>query len=118
MIWKPAKTLGLVAGLIIGLTIGGVCLLLLTTLAKQPLSISLFILIVLFFVSFILFILWIYFYWSFLSLRYDLDRNRLVIRAAGVRHLIPMGAIQRLVRGAELTPTDEFRGLNWPGYSP
>ncbi|MBI4301632.1 MAG: hypothetical protein HY664_03415 [Chloroflexi bacterium] len=61
----------------------------------------------------LLFAFWSYGCWS---LRYSLDRNRLVIRWANSQHVIPLGAITGLVWGQKEGPRMGFRTIRWFGY--
>jgi hypothetical protein len=56
-------------------------------------------------------------YWTYAcaTLRYDLDRNGLVIHWGFVRQMVPLDSVKRLARG-ELIPLAGIRGINWPGY--
>jgi hypothetical protein len=57
-------------------------------------------------------------YWTAgaLTLRYHLDRNGIVIVWAGMRQIIPLTAIQRIVSGTEIPgQVVRRRGLWWPG---
>lgn len=54
---------------------------------------------------------------SCLTLRYDLDRNGVVVHWAGTRQVIPIRNIQRILSGSELKgPIVRRRGLRWPGH--
>lgn len=56
-------------------------------------------------------------YWTYCcaTLRYSIDRNGLVIRWGDVRQVIPMGKIERLVPGREVSSV-RLRGVSWPGH--
>jgi len=56
-------------------------------------------------------------YWVYgaFNMRYWLDRNGLVIIWAATRQVIPIGRIERMVKGEGLRLRG-FRGLAWPGY--
>lgn len=56
-------------------------------------------------------------YWTMAlaSLRYTVDRNGLVIAWAGIRQIIPLQAIERLVPGTSLE-VPNVRGVSWFGY--
>ena len=56
-------------------------------------------------------------YWTMAlaSLRYTVDRNGLVIAWAGVRQVVPLQAIERLVPGTSLE-VPRVRGISWLGY--
>jgi hypothetical protein len=55
------------------------------------------------------------------QLRYEFDRNRLLIVRAGTRHIIPLQSIVRLLEGGQddvdlLAQDVRLRGIRWPGY--
>ena len=56
-------------------------------------------------------------YWTMAlaSLRYTVDRNGLVIAWAGIRQVIPLQAIERLVPGTSLE-VPKVHGISWFGY--
>ena len=56
-------------------------------------------------------------YWTYgcWSLRYELDRNGLVIHWGFIRQVIPLDSVKRLGRG-ELISSSPISGVNWPGY--
>jgi hypothetical protein len=49
------------------------------------------------------------------QLRYEFDRNRLLIARAGMQHTIPIESIERVVDGAEAKLAAKIRGVRWPG---
>jgi hypothetical protein len=54
---------------------------------------------------------------SWLSLRYRLDRNGIVIRSAGREEVIPIREVQRILPGERLGKgAVRRRGLHWPGH--
>jgi len=116
MLWKPSKALGLIVGLILLLTLVGIDALLLVSLRGQDLGLNLYLTSILLLLSLPLLALWMYWYYGLLTLRYQLDRNALIISAGMTRQIIPMPAIQRVVRGSEVKVAQGFRGIGWPGY--
>jgi len=48
-------------------------------------------------------------------LRYEFDRNQLVIHTAGAKQIVPTCQIERVVPGAEIEGTVRIRSLVWPG---
>jgi len=50
-------------------------------------------------------------------LRYEMDRNRLLIVRAGSQHIIPLKEIERVVDAGQLGLKTRIRGLRWPGYA-
>lgn len=116
MVWKPTKVLGAIVGLVILLTIVGVDGFLIENMLHQGLSLNLYFTAVLFLLSLPIVAVWLYWYVGFLTLRYHMDRNALTIASATGRQVIPLQAIQRIVPGAEMTVSQNFRGIGWPGY--
>ncbi len=49
------------------------------------------------------------------SLRYELDRNGLVIHCGFVRQVIPLDGVKRVTHG-ELIPLPNVKGVGWPGH--
>jgi len=60
-------------------------------------------------------IAWLYHMVVLLSLRYEMDRNRVCIACAFYRLTIPLAEIQEVVSSDEVASI-RFRGLHWPGY--
>jgi hypothetical protein len=116
MVWKPTKVLGAIVGLIILLTIVGVDGFLIENMLHQGLSLNLYFTALLFILSLPIVAVWLYWYIGFLTLRYHMDRNALTISSATGRQIVPLQAIQRIMPGAELTVSQNFRGIGWPGY--
>jgi hypothetical protein len=55
--------------------------------------------------------------YDLLHLRYEFDRNRLVIARAAVKQIVPMRSIQSIHLGAPGSSLKaRIRGLAWPGY--
>jgi hypothetical protein len=50
------------------------------------------------------------------QLRYEFDRNRLLIVRAGTRHTIPLQSIERVVEVGQAGLRARIRGVRWPGY--
>jgi hypothetical protein len=48
-------------------------------------------------------------------LRYEFDRNRLVIVRAGSRHIVPLTSIERVVEAGRAGLGARIRALRWPG---
>lgn len=116
MTWRPPKALGLCVGLVFVLTLAAVDFYLIRSMQGQPIGLNLFFMALLFTVSLPLFALWVYWYLGLITLRYQLDRNGLVITSLGYRYTIPMGAIREVRSGADVAVAQGFRGIGWPGY--
>ncbi|OQY22156.1 MAG: hypothetical protein B6I34_06290 [Anaerolineaceae bacterium 4572_32.1] len=74
------------------------------------------------FVQSVLFILslpWLallsYWLYALLTLRYQLDRNRLLIRQGATWQVIPLPEIEKVELGLQLTSPLRYRGAWWPG---
>lgn len=115
MICRPAKRTGLLAGLVIGATLLGVNALILQGLSRQTLGLGFYLTVLVFIGSTALFVLWLYRFAELLALRYELDRNALVIYTGLASYVIPLDAIERIVAGASLA-LQRFQGLDWPGF--
>jgi hypothetical protein len=60
-------------------------------------------------------VLVVYRIYDLTQLRYEFDRNRLLIARAGMQHTIPIESIERVVDGAEAKWAAKIRGVRWPG---
>lgn len=49
------------------------------------------------------------------SASYRVDRNAITIRWGRVQQVIPLGDVEKILRGTELGKVTRFRGLRWPG---
>ena len=116
MMWKPPKTLGVVAGLIVVSTIVGIDAFLIRTMVGQDIGLDLFFTALVVVLTFPLLFLWCRWYYGLLTLRYYLDRNGLVISTGTCRHTVPLGSIERVVPGTQVSTSRGFRGVSWPGY--
>ncbi len=116
MTWKPAKTLGFIVGLIFILTLLGIDFFLVRTLFIQEIGLNFYVTALLLVLSVPLLVLWCHWFYGFISLRYYLDRNGLIILGGGYRHVVPMDSIRSIVRGDQVTLAQGFRGVGWPGY--
>jgi hypothetical protein len=67
--------------------------------------------------AFFLVLAGIYAYWTWgcISLAYVVDRNAFTIRWGGIRQVVPIGNIRRLIPGNE-GETPHIEGINWPGH--
>ena len=53
--------------------------------------------------------------YGILSLQYVVSRDGVIIRWAGIRHFLPMRAIERVVPASDVEERTLFWGLAWPG---
>lgn len=116
MVWKPAKTLGLIGGLVIVLAIIGVDLFLLQSARGRGFEVNSYLSVLLLILSIPLLVLWVYWYYGLLTLHYRLDRDGLVIACGTCSYIVPMEAIEEIIPGRELKVLQGFRGVGWPGY--
>jgi len=116
MLWKPSKALGLIVGVILLLTLLGSATFLLESLRRQPLGLGAFLTGLLLLCSLPLLAILLYGLYGLITLRYELDRNALVISSGLRREVIPLPAVQRVLHGSEIKVVQGFRGLGWPGY--
>ena len=116
MAFEPAKTLGLVVGLIILLTIVAVDLFLIDWTLRQHFDLGSYLTGLLLVFSLPLLALLGYWYYGLLALRYYLDRNALVIGCGAFRRVVPLDSIVSIVPGSQVTVSRGFRGIGWPGY--
>jgi hypothetical protein len=54
--------------------------------------------------------------YGLLTLTYDVNRDRVLIRWAASEQVVPMGRITRIVEGSQLGRPVRWRGIRWPGY--
>jgi len=116
MVWKPTKTLGLVVGLVVALSVVGVDIFLVARMLDGGFDLSSYFAGLLFVLSLPLLTLLGYWYYGLLTLHYYLDRNALVIRCGVFSQVVPLGSIRRVVSGNEATVSRGFRGVSWAGY--
>ena len=79
MVWRPAKAMGLIVGVIVLLTILGLQVFLVQSMVSQRPGSMLFLTALLLLGSLPLLVLWSYWYYELISLRYYLDRKRQLI---------------------------------------
>lgn len=53
--------------------------------------------------------------YDFMLLRYEFDRNRLMIATAATKQIIPMHSIKQVISGRDVE-IERMRTLTWPGY--
>lgn len=116
MVWKPAKRLGLVVGLIILIAILAVEAFLLQGMLGQSIGLNLFFTGLLFVLGLPVLCVWMYWYYGLLKLSYEMDRNTLVIDCGSPRHRIPLEIIEGIVPADRVGIVPGFRGAGWPGY--
>ncbi len=53
--------------------------------------------------------------YGLVTLAYDVNRDRVLIRWAASEQIVPMGRIMRVIEGDQLARPVRWRGLRWPG---
>jgi hypothetical protein len=116
MVFKPRRAGGVLVGIAIILTILALDALLLSYLRWGQISLIFFVFALLVLLSLPVLALLGYLVYALWSLRYHLHRDALTIFWGAIQHVIPMGSIREVVRGAELEGQIEVRGVRWPGH--
>lgn len=122
MTWRAKLSVGVPLGLlfmiaIVALDIWLVDLLLNDHIRPQQISFLSFVVVMLVLVSVPLLLVLVYQTIGCLTLRYQLDRNGVLIRWGGSTRIVPIRDIQRVIRGEPLGSTVvRRRGLRWPGH--
>jgi len=116
MVCKPSKTLGLIVGLAIALTVVGVDVFLIQRMLRQGFGLDLYFTGLLFMSTLPLLALLAYWYHGLVALRYYLDRNALVIACGAFSHVVPLDCVLGGVPGSQVVVSRGFRGIGWPGY--
>ena len=116
MVWKPAKALGVAAGLTMAITVVGIGIFLVGRIVEPGLSLNWYFTVLLLGLSLVLLALWAYWYYGLLTLRNHLDRNSLTIASGGISYRVPMDAILSIVPGNQVAASQGFHGIAWPGY--
>lgn len=122
MTWRakisPGVPLGLLfIGLVVALDFWLLDHLINHSIRVQQINLLSFLMLVAVLVSIPLLILLIYQTLGCLTLRYNLDRNGLIIRWIGTQQCVPIRDIQRIVSGHHFEGTIVHRrGLRWPGH--
>jgi hypothetical protein len=49
------------------------------------------------------------------QLRYEFDRNRLLVARAGTQHIVPLTSIDRVIDASQAGLKARIKGLRWPG---
>lgn len=113
MVFKTALSRQKWEGLLACIWIVLIDLLLLIWMARRPVDATKFLLIVLFCLSLPLLAHLAYRTWSIFTLEYWVDRNALTISWAGIRQIVPLHAIKRIIDG-EVQDLSHPRWGHWP----
>jgi len=116
MIWKPSKTLGLLVGLLMLLTLVGVQVLLVHSLCAQEAGVSAYLTALQLLIFLPLLIRWLGSYYGLITLSYDVDSESLVIHCGLTHYRVPLGSIRDVLPGHDVRMSESFRGVGWPGY--
>jgi len=113
--WKPNTSRGVLVG--VGLVLAIVLLDagLLVRVVRGPLNGVTFIFAFLVLLSLPVTALIAYRLYDLLHLRYEFDRNRLMIVTAATRQIIPMHSIERIIDSQDIDLQARINGLVWPG---
>lgn len=113
---RPPLTIGLVAGLVIGLTLLAINLILVRTAQSHPIGMNLYLTVLLLLFTIPLFLFWLYALIELLTIGYTIDRNGITLGTLFVRQTIPHDAVTEISSGAAIHTVGRFRGLSWPGF--
>ena len=116
MKWKPDVRTGIWVGL--GIILGLVLIdgALLWRVVRGPINGLTFICALLVLLSLPTIVSIGYRVYNLTRLRYEFDRNRLLIFTAATRQIIPMNSIEQVIDGQSLEFKVKMHGLTWPGY--
>jgi hypothetical protein len=116
MVFNPRRSIGVLVGVAIVLSLLALDVLLLSYLRQSQISLVSFILALLVVFSLFLLALLGYLVYALLNLSYRLHRDALTIVWGATRQIIPMGSIQEVVRAEDSAEEITVRGVSWPGY--
>lgn len=117
MVFKPRRSIGVLVGIAIILSLLALDALLLSYLRQNQVNLFFFIFALFVTLSLPLLALLSYLVCALLSLRYHLHRDALTIVWGATQQIIPMSNIRQVVRGQDLEKEVKVRGVSWPGYS-
>ncbi|MHB1355286.1 MAG: PH domain-containing protein [Anaerolineae bacterium] len=116
MSFKPNKSLGIIIGLVIILTIASISAYLAYSTISQPFGLSFFFTGLILILSLPLLGIVSYWFYGLVTLKYRLDRSQVLINCGNWRYTIPLASITRVVSGSQLSGVKAFHGVGWPGY--
>jgi len=117
MVFRPDRRAGIVAALIILITIVGIQALVLANLVRQSFGMGQFVTALLFVACMTGLAAWAYWFHELVSLSYRLDRDALIIRCGWIERTVPLRLVQRCIQGSEAARGARFHGIGWPGFS-
>jgi hypothetical protein len=116
MVFKPRRSIGVLVGIGIILSILALDVLLLSYLRQSQISLVFFIFTLLVVLSLPLLALLGYLVYSLFNLHYHLHRDALTIVWGATQRIIPMDNIREVTRDQDLEEEIKVRGVSWPGY--
>ena len=116
MVFKPRRSIGVLVGVAIVLSLLALDVLLLSYLRQSQISLVAFIFALLVVLSLPMLALFGYLVYALFNLSYRLHRDALTIVWGATRQIIPMGSIREVVRAEDLGEEIKVRGVSWPGY--
>jgi hypothetical protein len=116
MNWKPNKSLGIVIGILIILTIMSVSTYLAYSTFSQPFGASFYFTGLFFIISLPLLGIVCYWFYGLVTLTYRIDRSQLLIYCGNWRLTVSLASITRVASGSQLSGDMAFHGVGWPGY--
>ena len=116
MIFKPQRSVGILVGIAMILSLLALDALLLLYLMRSQVNLAFFIFALFVTVSLPLLALLSYLVYALASLRYHVHRDALTIVWGATRRVVPMGSIQKVMRGADVSQDIKVRGVSWPGH--
>ena len=116
MVFKPRRSIGILVGIAIILSLLAFDALLLSYLRQSHVNLIFFIFALFVTLSLPLLALLSYLLYALFNLRYHLHRDALTIVWGATRRIIPMSSIREVVRGQDWEEEIKVRGVSWPGY--
>jgi len=116
MEFRPDRRAGIIAGLVILVTIVSIQGLVLANVLRQGPGLGQYLTAVLFVMTLPALALWAHYFYELVTLTYRLDRGKLVIRSGWLERTVPLRLIERHVAGAEVAAGAQFHGIAWPGF--
>jgi hypothetical protein len=115
MNWRPRVRVGVGVGIAITLAIALVDAGLIWRAVRGPPNGVTFLCGLCVLVSLAVTVLVVYRVYDLTQLRYEFDRNRLLIVRAGTRHIIPLESIERVVAAGRAGLSARIKSVRWPG---
>jgi hypothetical protein len=113
--WRPDVRIGVGLGIAILLVLGAIDAGLILRIVRGPVNGVTFLCALLVLLSVAAMAVVGYRIFDLLHLRYEFDRNQLVIHTAATRHVVPLHSIVRVLEPQQAGLEARLRGLRWPG---